>query len=193
MTESEFERQYRVLDQMISMHASLGHRFGRRALTLYCGLLFASAVLCSVTFAPDTFLQRVGIGPDVTKLILGGTSAFVFALSIVVLRVDWEHVSRKHSNAAKRLAPLKHRYRECQALDGSEKQNMAHDLSGEYSRVMQELPQIPDRLFLELKAEHCFKRKLSKTISNHPNTPIWILKLVLRCRGTFKTVTSKEI
>lgn len=187
MAESEFDRQYRVLDQMISMHASLGQRFNRRALVLTCGLLFSSALLCSLTFAPDSILEYFGIEASKAKLLLGGFSALVFALSIIQLRVNWEHTGQKHSEAAKRLAPLKHRYRECQAKAGAEKETMERSVSEEYARVMQELPQIPDRWFLALKAGHCFKRELSKAIDKHPTAPVWFLKLRLRCRGVIQS------
>lgn len=168
---------------MVSMHASLGQKYKRRALLLNCCLLGGSALLCSLTFAPDELFASLGIKALMLKLVLGGTSAFIFMLSIVDLRVNWEHTGQKHSEAASRLSPLKLRYRACHGAPLGERESLEKCLTEDYSRVMETLPQIPDRWFITLKAEHLFKKELSKAIAKNPTAPLWLIKLKLRYQG----------
>jgi hypothetical protein len=188
MISAENERQYRTLDLMLSMHASLGQRYNRRAVLLNSALLAASAILCSLTFAPEDLLSSFGIAAKGAKFMVGGASAVIFALSIIELRVNWQHIGMQHIEAANKLAALKTKYRDCYALPMEQREPVQRTLSEDYATVMQALPLIPDRWFATLKAEHLFKRELSSAIDHAPTAPLWLLKGKLRWRGISTTV-----
>ena len=57
------------------------------------------------------------------------------------------------------------------------------ELAEEYERTMNILPALPERWFNRLKAEHQFKRILSKHISEYPVTPVWFLTGKIRWSG----------
>ena len=53
MDKNENERQYSVIDQMLSMHSSLRDKYKRRALLLNLALLLVSVFLCAFVFADE--------------------------------------------------------------------------------------------------------------------------------------------
>jgi hypothetical protein len=189
---TEIERQYRTVDQMISMHSSLGQRYGRRALALNLCLLVSSAILCSLSFAPDNLLTIIGLNERTARFVTGAAGVLVFAMAIVELRVSWQHLGKQHSEAATRLGGLKTKYRAYHGLPDDLKPKMQSSLHDEYCRLMEQLPPIPERWFLKLKAEHHFKRQLSKTIDEAPTAPVSLLRIILRWRGTKQAIKTRS-
>ena len=111
MNAEENERQYRIVDQMLSMHATLRERYARRARLLSVCLIAASILLCAFVFASDNVLTILGLQPDAARVGLGLVSVAVLILSIIELRVDWKGVADRHTHAASILAGLKAEYR----------------------------------------------------------------------------------
>lgn len=185
MGEKETKRQYRVIDQMISMHSMLRDRYHRRALILSCGLLAFSAILVACVFIGEDTLNILHLSPSLAKLCIGGSSVFLFILSLIEFRVDWAGCSRSHGDAANCLSRLKTKYRETNecAKNNSEKYSA---LSNEYAGIMEQLPPIPDKAFNSLKSKHLLKLEISKRISESPRTPLLILRLVICIEGTLE-------
>jgi hypothetical protein len=192
MTQEEHDREYRVVDQMISMHAYITQAKKSQALWLSVGLLFGSAITCGFTFADDATIRLLGIGPGRERLVVGFASLFLFALSIVELRVDWGGIARAHEDASKRLSLLKAKYRKAQASQLADKQLLWLELSKEYTDTLASVAEIPEKSFAKLKAHHRYKVELSRMIDKRAGVPVWLLALYLRAKAIRNFARDKQ-
>ena len=183
MPETENERQYRVLSQMLTMHASLRDRYKRRAFLLNTSLMVTSIALCAFVFASPDILATLGLTPTATQLGLGFASVLSLILSIVESRVNWESVSCRHGDAAKELSLLKAKFRGAYAETKGTNEKRNANLSRCYHRVTNSIVAIPDAQFISLKADHVYKTLLSQRISQYPKAPKWFLRMQLRVEG----------
>jgi len=183
MTKEEHDREYRVVDQMISMHAYIAQRKKGQALWLSLGLLFASTITCGFTFADNATIRLLGIGPGRERLVMGITSMLLFGLSIVELRVDWGGTARAHADAYRRLSLLKAKYRHVHASQLPDKEPLWLELSKEYTDTMASVAEIPEKSFAKLKAHHHYKVELSRMIDKHPGVPVILLATGLRTKA----------
>ncbi len=182
-TTEENNRQYGLVDQTLTMHASYRDRMERRAFWLNTALIVFSFFLCVFAFIGDDVLRAVGLDPALTRFVLGMTAVLVLVCSITEFRVDWRSVAGKHGEAVSRLADLKSKYRKSFDETGGLDPKKNARLTSEYNKVMNSLPVIPDRWFNKLRAEHRYKRLLSDRVSKIPKAPIWYLRLQLRWEG----------
>lgn len=183
MTREENDRQYRLIDQMTTMHSVLRDRYARQAFLLNSGLLVASIFLNAFVFVDDKFYSTVGLKPDIAKLGLGISSIVVLGLSIIEFRVDWEGKASEHGEAAERFAALKSKYRQVYAATKGDDPKKNQSLSREFEKLHKTLTPIPEVDFPRLKAKHLVKRTLSERISRNPKAPVWFLMLQLRYEG----------
>lgn len=192
-TEQENERQYKLVDQLLSMHASLRDKYGRRAFWLNTAQIGISLFLCMFAFVGDDVLRSLGYHPPVARFVLGFSAAIALMLSITEFRIDWKTIGSRHVNAVGHLSTLKARYRKGfnESAGSDSKKNL--ELTTEYQKTMAILPPIPERHFIQLKADHQFKRILSQTLSQNPKAPGWFLRLQLRFQGICAVVKRKEM
>ena len=183
MLKTEFERQYRVIDQLVSMHSMLRDRYGRLALALNTLLVLVSFGLCVLTFVGDEILVNAGQNPVLARLVVGLVAAVILALSITEFRVDWRARSTRHADAATRLSEVKGEYRRVWAESERVEAGEARQLSRLYETTSQDVVEVPERLFNRLKGKHVFKRMLSEETSAHPKAPHWFLWMRLRSEG----------
>lgn len=182
-TKEENERQYRIIDQMLTMHSSLRDRMERRAFWLNTILIATSIFLAVFIFVGDDLIILLGLDPTITRFILGLFSIIILVGAITEFRVDWRSVAGKHDYAASRLGELKLKYRKSFAETLGNDNSKNEELVIEYEKVMGSIPKIPDKWFNTLKAEHNFKIILSKKISYFSKAPVWFLRLKLRLEG----------
>jgi len=182
-TKEENERQYGVIDQMLTMHSSFRDRMERRAFWLNTALIASSLFLTVFAFVGDDLLRSLSLDPAMTRFVLGVVAVLVLICSITEFRVDWRSVAGRHAEAVSRLATLKAKYRKSFTETGGDDPEKNAILTSEYDNIMSSLSAIPDRWFNALKAEHRFKRLLSERISRCPKTPRWFLRLQLRIEG----------
>lgn len=182
-TKEENERQYRVIDQMLTMHSSFRDRMERRAFWLNTALIASSLFLAAFAFVGDDLLRALGLDPALTRFVLGLVAVVVLICSITEFRVDWRSVAGRYAEAVSRLATLKAKYRKSFTETGGDDQKKNAILTSEYDNMMSNLPSIPERWFNALKAEHRFKRLLSERISQCPKAPSFFLRLQLRIEG----------
>ena len=185
MTQEEHEREYRIIDQMISMHAHLAQTKRRQATLLTVCLLLASAIICAFTFADDTTMALLGMGAAKARFALGIASAVVFGVSIVELKVDWSGIAQSHRDATRRLSALKAKYRRVHASTNADSPEAWATLSKDYAETMDSVVAVPESRFTRLKARHLFKKELSKVIDKNPGVPSVVLASVLRIRATW--------
>lgn len=190
----ENERQYRVIDQMITMHAALRDRYHRLGTGVNLVLLSGSIVLNGLVFADDGFFQALGLNTGRAKCCLGFVSILLLVASLVEYRVDWCSRSRLHDEAVRRLSLLKAMFRENHAKQEHDA-NVLQGLTREYALTMQQLPPIPEKHHSRLKALHRFKRNESEMIDRHPSAPLFFIRIKLRMRGVwdlFRDSSDKE-
>lgn len=192
-TKIEHEREYRVIDQMISMHACIAQTKKSQALYLSVGLLFTSALTCALTFADDNTLRAIGIGQGRERLVMGLTSSILFGFSIIELRVDWGGIARAHDDARKRLSLLKAKYRIAAALPEAEGQATWSDLSKQYTETLASIAEIPEKSFGKLKARHHYKAELSRSIDKYTCVPVFVLATNLKVRATWNYLRGKSV
>lgn len=173
---SSIKRRQRIVDMMLSIHSTLRDRYASWATWLDLVILGGSIVLTATLLLDPRILVYLGVSDDGARLVLAVTSALVFFLSIVVLRVDWKQQSARHQQAAALLADLKARGR--LAVD-SPIAAMTEEYARLYDYAMAVCVPIPESAFLPLKAKHLRKIALSKAIDSHPNVPVWVLRLRL--------------
>ena len=172
----ERERQYRLVDQSISMHAILRDRYSRRAFLLNTAQIAISLFLVVFAFVSDDVLNILGPTPEVVRLMIGLPAVLMVLVSMTEFRVDWRGVSARHADAVRQLAALKARYR-------SEQEGDSDLLTKDYNRLARELIPIPENHFVRLKAAHQFKVALSGQVSANPGVPHWLLAAKLRWRA----------
>lgn len=185
---AENDRQYRVVDQSLSSYSTLRDRSEFRARSLDVTLVAVALLLCTFAFMSDDVIASLGYDPGMTRFTMGIISAFVLVLSIMEYMVDWKGQAGRYGAAAERLGTLKGLYRQAFNEGVGESEDYER-LTGEYNKVMDSLPPIPNREFVALKAAHEFKRVLSQRISDNPKAPRWILRLQLRMEGLCQVVS----
>ncbi|MFC1587481.1 hypothetical protein ACFL54_04140 [Planctomycetota bacterium] len=191
-SKEENERQYKVIDQSLSMHSSFRDRMERRAFLLNT-LLIASAIFLTVfAFVSDEFLRSLGIDPLNARFLFGIAAVLALICSITEFRVDWRSVAGRHSDAVVKLIELKAKYRKNYTQTNGEDLKKNAKLTTEYDDIMGRLPKIPDKWFNTLKAEHKFKRFLSERITQCPKTPIWFLRFQLRIQGILEAIQTRS-
>lgn len=191
-TKPENERQYGLVDQLLSMHSALRDKYERRAFWLNTALIGISLFLCVFAFVGDDALSSLGHDPAITRLILGFSAVIALLLSITEFRVDWKAIGSRHGEAVDCLAGLKAKYRKAfnESADDDSKKNLR--LTSQYDKTMANLPPIPERHFNPLKAAHQFKRILSQRISQNPKAFGWLLWMQLRLEGVLAALKKEE-
>lgn len=190
--EQENERQYQVIDQLLSMHASLRDKHRRWAFWLNTLLISISLFLSVFAFIGDDVLKSLVDNPQGTRIIIGFCAVFVLILSIAEFRVDWKEIGSNHAIATGQLSMLKAMYRKSFSEFSGNGPARNAELTTEYNQTMRILPPIPERYFLKLKASHQFKRNLSQRISRNPKAPVWFLRMQLRLQGIGAAIRNRE-
>jgi hypothetical protein len=113
---------------------------------------------------------------------VGILTATIFFLTLVDLRVDWRQRAGSHGEAARRLGRLKGLFRAATISDGAVDAGQA-DLNAEYDSTMEQLPPIPDKRFLWVKARHTRKVRASKLLDTHAGAPLWYVHLLAMWQG----------
>jgi len=181
--EDENQRQYRVIDQMLTAHSHLRDVYRRLGTMLSVALLSVSIILNAFVFTSDDVLASLGVQATWAKNGLALASVMALVLSIVELRVDWSGRSSLHDEAVERLAALKLSYRAAFEKMKTGDFADAARLRDEYTQTMTALTPIPEKSFTVLCARHRYKRLLNQRSCDNPACPVWILRVKLRLEG----------
>ena len=173
---SEVSRQKRVVDQMLTSHSLLRDRYRRRARLLNLVLLVLGVALCALTFASTDNLSSIGVSPPTADFLLRVVAVAVFLISLIEARLNWSGLASIHGDAADRLFRIKQKHRELLDASGELDSDQIANLKKEYLVVHSNLPEIPERHFLQLKAKHLRKVGLSRRLDTSPGRPVWLIK-----------------
>ena len=190
--DEETARQFRVLDQTLSMHTFLRDRYACRALSLDVVLLFTAVIFCTTRFVGDDFFVKIGVAANTGKFAVGVAATLAFFASIVTLRVDWKGKSARHGEAVQKLTNLTSLFRKLRLQDGTWPPDKRDELHRAYWEAMGGIVQVPAAQFLNLKARHLRKVETSKMLDSAPACPIFVLRLILLKRSLQKTCSGSK-
>jgi hypothetical protein len=176
LSKKEYDRMWGVLDMLLSAHSYLRDRYRRRQTGLALVIIVLSIVATAMAFLSGEKRTEIGSLDIPVSSIIGILTAVVFFLALFDLTVDWRRQTWAHDDAARRLSELKGRFRSA-SVSGDTVDSAGLDLKMEYDRVMATVNEIPERLFLAMKAKHHRKVEVSKLISSHPGAPLPLLRL----------------
>ncbi len=164
--ESNTEKEARLIDQAISMQASLRDWYGALGTGFLVVVLVLSVVGVAFAFAGgDDSVELFGLEARRTTW-LGWLAVATFSLTLVDIVLDPRGASRRRGEAVKELVVLKNDYRDAAAAGVSPEVQAL--LSQKYRDVTGRLPEIPNVLFNPLKSAHLRKLEVSRVLSQHP-------------------------
>jgi hypothetical protein len=187
----ELDRQFRVLGQTLSMHTILRDRYGKRALFLDVVLLACAVIFCATTFARDDLFMQVGLSPEKVRYVLGAASVAAFFGSLVSLRIDWKGKSARHQDAVQRMNTVSALFRKFREDNGNWPHDREAELQQAYWETMNNVINIPDNLFNDLKARYLRKVQISKMMDSAPGCPVLVLRFILMLRSV-RTVSRRH-
>ncbi len=172
---------------MLTAHSVLRDRYSGLATTLDVTLLGFSVLLCLTTFLDPAVLRGAHVSENTARITLGISSAAVFFLALVQLRVDWKARAVEHGRASERLARLKGDYRRLATATATATPAHASATASVLEaadRLLEELKPIPDKQFASLKARHNRKVEVSRILDRYPGAPVLLLRAMLWWRHT---------
>lgn len=180
---SELPRQYRVVRQMIDMHARLRDRCHRRALALDLVILAGAVLFAVTTLADDHAFISLGLDPVQAGTVLRVASVVLFFASVASLRVDWKGLEGRHADAVQRLAELLGAIRRARDAEGDWSAEERDRLTSHYTQVMRSLIPVPPYQFTRLKSKYLRAVEVSRFIDSKPGFPAWLAGIVVSYRA----------
>jgi len=174
---------------MLTMHSILAERYTRRSKLLEISMFAVSILLVASTFIDPKILSFLNFKADITRFIIGLCSIIVFFLSVVSLIVDWKGKAAQFREAFNTLIPLKSEWREILIKFEDLDERDILEFTRKSALILSNLIPIPDHQFNKLKAQHYRKVELSKMISQHPGSCVFLLRL----KNFFKSNTDAII
>jgi hypothetical protein len=173
---------WRVLDTNLSAHSVLRDRYHRRETGVTLLIVALSVAATTLPFVSGEVTVEVWRIRGRLGIFSGFLTALIFFLALVDLTVDWRRRAWEHSDAARRLADLKARFRAVTPVsDGVDAGGI--DLRALYEETMARVREIPDNQFLAMKARHHRKVAVSKLIDTHKGAPLVYVRLLAVVQG----------
>lgn len=183
----EANRQFKVIDQMITSHCVLKERFEKKARSLDIAILLISALLVATVFLDSKIILFLNANENLTRFIIGILSIFVLGLTIIQFKVDWKQCSEQHQKAYEVLCIYKPIFRSMRK-DKNLKKEDYEKKAEEFKIAISFICSIPEKQFVALKSKHLKKVLLSKIISRNPSTSVFIIKAYLFFKGNTKKI-----
>lgn len=176
----EIERQFRVLRQTLSMHATLRDQFSWEAIASEIMLLTCSVIFCATTFANDNLYLLFGLVPNSSRVILGVASVIAFILSLMTIVVDFKGKAALHRRAFEIWSDVLSDYRKFRSEDGTWPDEVRSELNCSYWEADRNSTKIPEKRFNRLKSRYLIKIAISELKSSYPGCPRLFLYLRFR-------------
>jgi hypothetical protein len=164
---AEIRRHARLVDQAMSMQATLRDWDRVLGTTLTGVVLIASLIGVAFAFAGDGSQRISLISLNAERVTwLGWLAVITFALTLLTLILDPQGAARRRGQAVRSLGALKREYR-IHIAQGHARET-AERLARRYDAVMASVPEVPNYMFNRLKAGHLRKIQISAILSDHP-------------------------
>lgn len=89
MDINENNRQYRVIDQMISMHSRLRDQYHRKAIIAKIAIITFATIITGLSLMEPELFLTIGIASVELKLFTGISSIGIIILTLFELIVGW--------------------------------------------------------------------------------------------------------
>ena len=188
ISDTEIERQYRVLRQTLEMHAILRDEYSLKVKISQVVILFCSVIFCATTFASDQLFIIFKLPPELSRTLLGIASILAFAFSLVLMIFDWSGKSAQHREAVDRWSALLEKFRRYRGKDGSWSGPVLDRLSAAYWEADRNSVKIPNKRFNSLKSRYLRKVAISKLKSSYPACPNIILFFILFFKDSYNAI-----
>lgn len=186
----EAQRQYRVLDMMLTMHSILRDKYRRWALYMSIILLCTSFVLVAGIFTCTAIVDKLQIEQAIVEGIISICSLIVFLVALIEVKVDWKEQAGRHESAFKALQKLKVMSKGL-LLDSNLSDEKIREKWLLINSTLNEQYPIPEKKFARLKAAHLRKVEISKLISENPGCGVFLLRLGLFFRYVNRILRTK--
>ena len=174
------ENEARLVDQAISMHASLRDWYGTLGTGLVVTVLVLSVIGLAFAFAGgEESVELLGLTARRTTW-LGWLAIVTFSLTLVELVLNPRGAARRRGEAVGALVALKNEYRD--ARSDALNADVHALLSQRYREVTGRVPEIPNILFNPLKSAHLRKVEISRVLSEHPGMGALRARRIVRQR-----------
>lgn len=187
----EAQRQHRVLDMMLTMHAILRDRYRRWALYMSIILLCTSFLLVAGIFTCTAIVDKLKIEPAIVEGIISICSLIVFLVALIEVKVDWKEQAGRHESAYKALQKLKVISKGL-LVDSILSDEKIREKWLLINATLNEQYPIPEKEFARLKAAHLRKVEISKLIGENPGCGVFLLRLGLFCRSVNRVLRKKS-
>lgn len=178
MTDQEYKRRRRVINWMLTAHATLRDRYVRRTRLVMLVVLALSIIGLLLALAnDDQQVSLLGLEGRL-QIFLAALAAGTFFFSLLDLVIGWPGRAAAHADAARQLGELNLLFARAVQEQGSWGA-LDKDLTAEYERVMAAIPPIPDMKAASLKALHNRKHEIFRRADQHPGAPVWWLRLLV--------------
>jgi hypothetical protein len=177
MTPREYRRCRRVMEWMLTAHATMRDRYTRRSRALTLAVMALSIIGLLLALANgNQHVSVLGLHGKL-QVFLAWLTALIFFVALLDLVVDWRKRAWRHEDAAGRLAELNMLFRRAIEADDGNWAVEGVDLAVEYDRVMAALHPLPERKVMSLKALHNRKRVLFTRADAYPGAPVWWIRV----------------
>lgn len=174
------EKEARLVDQAISMQASLRDWYRAAGTGLVVVVLILSVIILAFAFAGGNESVELLGRTALRTTWLGSLAVLTFSLTLVELVLDPRGASRRRAEAVRALVALKNEYRDSASSDVDP---AVHEgLSESYRELNGRLPEIPNVLFNPLKSAHLRKVEISRILSENPGMGAFRARRQLRKR-----------
>lgn len=175
--KQELTRIRGVSDTLCTAHSALSERFARLALILDVTILLIATWLVALAFvdpAISLILTPFALDPG---LWAGLLAAFVMALSIIQIKVDWKGSADAHKRSLDIYAEVKREAGYLLASDGALEEQDCQRVLARYDMASAIGVEISSKQFLRQKRRHRIKIEISRHLDSFPATSIWLLRL----------------
>lgn len=160
---------------MLTMHSILRDKYKARALFADVFLLVSAVILNSLVFVDVSYFTPFLNRETDFNLYIGIFSVLIFAVSLIILLVNWKQKSENHNQAVIQLSELLNYGRII--LEKLEDQESIDSFNEKYNQVTSTMVAIPDKKFNYLKSRHLRKVAFSKYLDKHGEMPFWLVKI----------------
>ncbi len=175
----ELNRQYKIIDMLLTMHSILRDRYALMGTILNLIIMGSSIIICASVFIDSSAIKWLGFNNEDARMAIGLFSILVFFLSLVSLICDWSKKAEKHSQTAETLSRLKGECRDLITLTPEDEAQIIQWISS--CRIqLNSLPvKVPEKKFNKLKAIHKNKIELSKLTDEFPGSSTGLLRITI--------------
>lgn len=180
MSEFNPKEQIRKLrkksESLRNAHGILYKKYSRASKVLHSLILISSSIVAILTFSDfnDFLVLFHNLEKNVYNLSVGLIASAVFILTVLEEFLTLNKRAASHESAVKQLTTF---IRLADSIEKNEEVNGedVDRITNQYTMINENMPLIPDSIFLKSKQKLQRKVYISKTLDNEPFVPLFII------------------